>query len=114
MNEYRSVEETLSDEKFMSSYSLQQALLNQQSLASRFPLMGGLGNGMPWPFPPHANNRGPETLAPFPVSEFIKHAAQQQLQAQLKVRGKIRILNEKSTLMWGLSCLSNHSIILTS
>lgn len=70
----------------MNEYSIQQALLSQQTM-SRFPLMGG---GMPW-FPPAPNPRSHEALAgattnlpPFQVSEFIKQAAQQQLQAQLK------------------------------
>ena len=77
--------------------SLQQALLSQQTL-SRFPLMNGIaGAPMPWfpqPAPsvmkPHADlsaipAAGNASLPPFQVSEFIKHAAQQQLQAQLKV-----------------------------
>lgn len=72
------------------SSSLQQALLSQQTL-SRFPLMNGMPGAMPWfpqpPAPrPHDIATATTNLPPFQVSEFIKHAAQQQLQAQLKVR----------------------------
>ena len=54
---------------------------------SRYPMINGMG-----PLPWFAGHRNPEMgahvpqIPPFPVSEFIKHAAQQQLQAQLKVK----------------------------
>jgi len=61
-------------------------LLSQQTPLARFPLIGG---GMPWfpqaPAHRHEITGATTNLPPFQVSEFIKQAAQQQLQAQLKV-----------------------------